>query len=402
LRRQGTTLISRFAALLLILATVTVGAEVVAPSLANAQDRVVRRLSLFDFFVPRRLSPRYDGRNDLAPTTRPRKVVSKPRKPKTRLVRAAAATEPEIVPVEKRPDARTVMVIGDFLASGLAEGLEVRFAQNAGIRILDRAKGSSGFVRDDVFDWPGEIASMIDVEKPAAIVVMMGSNDRQQMQVADKREAARSDGWTKAYGERTVALAEAIETKKIPLVWVSMPPFKSTKMSSDMLALNDVYKIAAEGGGGQFVDIWDGFADENGVFVSTGPDVNGQPARLRAGDGINFTSAGKVKIAFFAEKPLRKLLGLPAEDGPPALAVPLSPNVPVMPGVTNRTEPIALSDPALDGATELLGASIDRKPADRLPQLETATPVGRADNFMVGAPATAVVPADEATSAVGR
>ena len=109
-----------------------------------------------------------------------------------------------------------------------------------------------------------------------------------------------------------------------------------------------------------------------------------------------------MKIAFFAEKPLRKLLGLPAEDGPPALAVPLSPNVPVMPGVTNRTEPIALSDPALDGATELLGASIDRKPADRLPQLETATPVGRADNFMVGAPATAVVPADEATSAVGR
>ena len=40
------------------------------------------------------------------------------------------------------------------------------------------------------------------------------------------------------------------------------------------------------------MDIWDGFVDENGAYVSTGPDINGQPARLRAGDGINLTKAG--------------------------------------------------------------------------------------------------------------
>ena len=162
----------------------------------------------------------------------------------------SGAAEPEIIAVEKLPDAKVVLVVGDFLASGLAEGLADSFAQNAAIRILDRSKGSSGLVREDVFDWPKEIAAMIDAEKPAAIVVMLGSNDRQQMLVGGKRETFNSEGWVDAYENRAAALATAIGSKKIPFVWVSMPPFKSSKMSSDMLAFNGIYKAALGSNGG--------------------------------------------------------------------------------------------------------------------------------------------------------
>ena len=67
-------------------------------------------------------------------------------------------------------------------------------------------------------------------------------------------------------------------------------------MTDDMLAFNDVYHAAAQDTGGEFVDIWEGFVDENGAFVSTGPDVNGQPVRLRTDDGINMTIGGKRKL----------------------------------------------------------------------------------------------------------
>ena len=87
-----------------------------------------------------------------------------------------------------------------------------------------------------------------------------------------------------------------------------------------MLAFNDIYRKAAEGAGAEFVDIWDGFVDENGAYVSTGPDINGQPVRLRAGDGINLSKAGKRKVAFYAEKPLNKLLGEIAMPGVAAFA----------------------------------------------------------------------------------
>lgn len=398
MKRHGRKISSSFVACLSILIGLAVVAPVLLPTSVDAQERVVRRSwSLFDIFAPRRAS-----RQEALPAPRQKVRAAKPRKPKSRVVSRRAPAEPEIVAVDKLPDARVVLVVGDFLANGLAEGLADAFAQNPAIRVLDRSKGSSGFVREDVFDWPKEVAAMIETEKPAAVVVMLGANDRQQMLVGGKRETFNSEGWVDAYEKRTAQLATAVSAKKIPLVWVSMPPFKSSKMSSDMLVFNDIYKAAAAGGNGEFVDIWDGFADEAGAFVSTGPDVSGQPARLRTGDGINMTKAGKTKIAFYSEKPLRKLLGLPSLDGPVSPALPLSPEPPAAPQSIDRTEPMALNDPNLDGATELLGATAPAAAGTSAISGEVAAPAGRADNFMANAPATAATTEDEPTSTAER
>ena len=131
-------------------------------------------------------------------------------------------------------------------------------------------------------------------------------NDRQQMRIGRMREAALSDNWSKEYTRRTEALADAIAAHNIPFLWVGMPPFKSSKTQTDILALNDMYRAAAESAGGEFIDVWDGFVDEGGAFVTTGPDISGQPVRLRMADGINFTAAGNRKLAHFVEKELRR------------------------------------------------------------------------------------------------
>ena len=46
---------------------------------------------------------------------------------------------------------------------------------------------------------PSRSKTLIAQEKPAAIVVMMGSNDRQQMRVGDNREPPMSAAWMKEY-----------------------------------------------------------------------------------------------------------------------------------------------------------------------------------------------------------
>ena len=69
--------------------------------------------------------------------------------------------------VEKAPDARTVLVVGDFMATGLAEGLDTAFAENTKVRIVVRSNGSSGFARDDFYNWPEQIKPLIEAEKPA-------------------------------------------------------------------------------------------------------------------------------------------------------------------------------------------------------------------------------------------
>ena len=119
--------------------------------------------------------------------------------------------------------------------------------------------------------------------------------------------------------------------------------------------------------------------------MSTGPDVSGQPARLRAGDGINMTKAGKSKVAFYSEKPLRKLLGLESQDGPASPVLPTSPETPLAPKSVDRTEPMALNDPNLDGAIELLGATVPTAANASSAAGQVAAPVGRADNFLANA-----------------
>ncbi|WP_353644758.1 DUF459 domain-containing protein [Mesorhizobium sp. WSM2239] len=407
----------RLFALMVALAVLVTGISIAAPIQVAAQEyrpwlrnlwvvprrerRVIRRA------VPQREVPGARRNAIRRSTGQARKSVARHN--------VERAAEPEVQAVEKLADAKVVLVVGDFLASGLAEGLAEAYAENPRVKVVDRSNGSSGFVRDDFFDWPGEIAGIIEAEKPAAIIVMLGSNDRQQIKVRGEREPIRSEGWTREYTLRTEKFGKAIADGKVPFIWVGMPAFKSSKLTSDMLAFNDIYRASAESAGAEFVDIWDGFVDENGAFVATGPDVNGQPVRLRASDGINMTAAGKRKLAFYAEKPLNKVLGETTGPEPVALAPATLPAV--APGApsgapVDRTVPISLADPQLDGGTELLGAQAPQKrearsPGERL-AIEGVAPdaaPGRADDF--SRPRKPLIPtatpdSADTTTAIGR
>ncbi|SFO14058.1 hypothetical protein SAMN03159463_01239 [Mesorhizobium sp. NFR06] len=373
--------IRRAPILILALAALVVAAAGAFRTPAFAQEESPG-WSLRDLLFPRRserVEPPFDVEK---PMPKPKKK-SKPRPP----------PEPETPIVEKTNDARVVLVVGDFLAGGLAEGLDAAFADNPAVRIVGRANGSSGFVRDDFYNWPDEIKSLIETEKPAALIVMLGSNDRQQMKIGDVREQPRSENWTKEYERRIDAFGKAIQDAKVPFLWVGMPAFRATKMNSDMLAFNDIYHSAAEKHGGEFVDVWDGFVDENGAFVTSGPDMNGQSVRLRSDDGINVTKAGKRKLAFYTEKPLAKILGLAAPGSITTLSAPAgapveAPKPAAAPVIVDRTAPMLLGDPSLDGGSDLLGAAQPARADPNLPgeklivegKAPAASP-GRADDF---------------------
>ncbi|RWE64735.1 DUF459 domain-containing protein, partial [Mesorhizobium sp.] len=335
-------ILSRVPILILAIAVLAVSTAAVFHSPAMAQEEQRRGWSLRDLLFLRR-SERVEP---------PRQIQrAGPRKSKARKPRAAPRrpAEPATQIVEKAPDARTVLVVGDFMASGLAEGLDTAFAENTKVRIVVRSNGSSGFVRDDFYNWPEQIKSLIETEKPAAVIVMLGSNDRQQMRVNGEREQPRSEAWTNEYERRTEAFGKAIASAEVPYLWVGMPAFKAPKMTSDMLAFNDIYRTTAESHGGEFIDIWDGFVDEDGAFVTSGPDINGQPVRLRTDDGIYVSKAGKRKLAFYAEKPLMKILGMTAPTGTPATYAPAGAPVEApapAPMAVDRTVPMLLSDPA--------------------------------------------------------
>lgn len=390
------------AALALILAMPAPGS--LGTSVAHAQEAGEQRGG----GLLRFLFPRQEKRE------RPTAPVVKEQKRRPAQRRAVAPAPPVIPAVEKAEDARRILVIGDFLAGSLSDGLAAAYAENADMLVIDRANGSSGLVRDDFYDWPGNIATILDAEKPAAVVVMIGSNDRQQMIVGGNREQPGGEAWTGEYERRAKALAKAVRDRKLPLLWVSALPFKSPAMSSDMVAFNDIYRRVATDAGGEFIDVWDGFVDESGSFATNGPDMNGQPAQLRGSDGINVTRPGRRKIAFYLEKPLARLLGLDETGAPTGLSPELDgaagPET-TDPAKVDRTAPFAIDDFGAEAGSALLGAKVipasgeATTPAERLAREGVAPEArpGRADDFVARRPTPAppaATAANETTGAV--
>ncbi|MEM6667145.1 MAG: SGNH family hydrolase [Pseudomonadota bacterium] len=247
--------------------------------------------------------------------TKPKaKVIRvKPRTTKRRTgttKRRAAA--PVVAPaINKDDDAKTVAVVGDFLASGLARGLTSHYAESPKVYIRGHGMPSSGLVRDDHYDWPQISRDMVAAEddKPDLAVIMLGANDRQPIRLETGRVPVRSDEWIAAYRERIEALAKIYLDAGVPVVWVGIPPMRTRSLSQDVAFFSDLQEQVTARLNVPFVDIWDGFADENGAFVTSGPDQNGQIRQLRTSDGINFARAGREKAAFFAASEVDRLLG---------------------------------------------------------------------------------------------
>ncbi len=370
-----------------LLAVAAMGLVVAMPvDPAAAQVKYERRSIIDMLFGPRQIRPEKTNRQPERVIRRPKKTRSKSRSRKS-----TSATR-KVETVEKIENARKILVVGDFMAKALADGLKTAFQQSPGVAVVHQTNGSSGLVRDDYYDWPAKLPSMLDRIEPSVAIIMVGSNDRQQMRRGRKRIPVRTDAWISEYTERVDEMARAVRSRDIPLVWVGAPAYKSASMSADILAINGIVRNVVGDVQGEFVDIWDGFVDEQGKFIYTGSDIKGQQVRLRTSDGIRMTRAGRRKLAFYVEKSVRRLLGDDAsetvatlgEDNLPELLV-LHPDQGEQ---VVRTPPIEMSDPELDGATALLGAgvaplSLGRTPRDDLvfDGKTTPAPPGRADYF---------------------
>ena len=122
---------------------------------------------------------------------------------------ASAPATPRTEAVEKAENARIVLVVGDFVADGLARGLTDAFAASPNVVVERRVNGSSGFVRDDFYDWPGEIGAILEEVKPSVLVVHLGSNDRQPLRVDGATREVLSEQWRTEYQSRIDAFINA-------------------------------------------------------------------------------------------------------------------------------------------------------------------------------------------------
>ena len=274
----------------------------------------------------------------------------------------------------EKPVTSTVVVVGDSMADWLGYGLDEKYADQPEIGIERKIRATSGLVRYDAkneaLDWPQAAKESLSNEKPNAIVVMLGLNDRLPLRERTLAQAKRdgepaqggnqsagqalqdkaappadakappqtaaqtesqhpvpggpydfqTDQWAALYAKRIDAMIAALKSKGVPVIWVGLPAIRGAKATSDMSYLDELYRERAESAGIIYVDIWDGFVDEDGDYAVQGPDFEGQIRRLRTADGVHFTKAGAVKIASYVDRELRRVM--PSSVAPMALPGP--------------------------------------------------------------------------------
>jgi hypothetical protein len=303
--------------------------------------------------------------------------------------RAPAPVDYSRAPTPKKLDPKAegavttpILVLGDSMADWLAYGLELAYADSPEIGILRRHRTNSGLIRTEVRsdprgdypDWPQTARELIAAQKPKFVLMMVGINDRRQFRetaqiapaartakpapqrvddpaaleldkpsperpneapaVAAPEPAApvgnrtlefRTDAWSEAYIRRIDDTIAALKTSAVPVFWVGLPPMRGQKSAADVPFLNDLYRSRADKAGIIYIDVWDGFVDEDGRYAQSGPDVEGQTRRLRSGDGVYFTQAGARKLAHYVEREVQRWLS--TRTAPVAVAIPEEPKV---------------------------------------------------------------------------
>ena len=198
------------------------------------------------------------------------------------------------------------------------------------------------------------------------------------------------DRWSALYTKKIDEMVAVVKSKGVPVIWVGLPAIYGAKGTSDMLFLDSLYREAASKAGITYVDLWDGFVDEHGLFQQKGPDFEGQIRQLRSYDGVFFTKAGARKLAHYVDREITRLLA--ARSGP--IALPTEPATPDTNAAPGQPAPRPLAGPILPltapslATDQLLGGpgtrplAVDGLAARTLIKGEALhPPPGRADDF---------------------
>ncbi|HEV3024250.1 MAG TPA: hypothetical protein VGX76_17365, partial [Pirellulales bacterium] len=115
---------------------------------------------------------------------------------------------------------RNVLVLGDSMADWLASGLEDAYVEQPDMGVIRRHKTTSGLIKyqpkGEPADWAAAAKGILAVEKPDAIVVMLGLNDRVAMRepAAEKSDGKSSDKKGDKKDARTKADTKPTEAAK--------------------------------------------------------------------------------------------------------------------------------------------------------------------------------------------
>jgi uncharacterized protein len=182
-----------------------------------------------------------------------------------------------------------VWVGGDSMGGELGWGLGPMLDKAKVFKPILYYKESSGIARWDYFDWGRKLDSVLATAKPAAVAIMMGTNDTQSISDNGHWIAYGTSAWKAKYEKRVGRMMQAmLDGGARRIYWVGMPVMKQSWRNPRMKVINGIIQDqAALHPGAQYIDVWPLFTTPSGAYDS----------QWRGPDGVHFTVAGQDRLA---------------------------------------------------------------------------------------------------------
>lgn len=201
----------------------------------------------------------------------------------------------------------TVLEIGDSLGNDLGWGLERHLAATSGLNLVQLDKSSTGLANSWFYSWPVHLAAYLKQYHPQLLLVMLGGNDEQGMEINGTAVTFGSPAWKSAYLGFVREIVTEATSAGAYVFWVGMPIMQPPSYNQGMTILNSLYQegVTSEANA-TFVPTWSLFSNPAGQFQSQA-EVNGVATTLREPDGIHFSFSGEDVIATYVIREMARV-----------------------------------------------------------------------------------------------
>jgi hypothetical protein len=228
-----------------------------------------------------------------------RTAVARP--PTVARYRATTTTNPDrgfptLLPTAAVP--LRVLEIGDSLGIDLGDQLRSFLGTTGRAEVTVASVGDSGLSNVSFYDWPLHLALLLTTDRPQVVVVFLGTNDDQGLDVDGAAAEPGTPAWAAGYTQRVDDVLEEATRAGVRVVWVGVPPMENFDLNEAMERENAIFQGQTESFPGTlYVPSAAVLGNASGSYEPSGVDGSGGEVALRTPDGVHLTPDGAGVLA---------------------------------------------------------------------------------------------------------